>query len=139
MRGLWVLAGALALTACETSDDPADGGFFSGVAALSDGAYDNRIAERQARIAEGQATQADLQAELAQLNGDYDALRLQIISLRNKVTTAGKSLSPSQADRVNATLISAPGGTTEAEKIANLRRAIADARALASELTSLSG
>ena len=138
MRGLMALVLAGAVAGCATSDDPADGGFVSGLAAISDGTYDARIAEREAAIDVETATQAELQAELARLSGNYDALKLQILDLRKKATDAGASLTPLQQDRVNTTLISNPGGTTEAEKIVNLRRAIADARSLASELSALS-
>lgn len=137
MRGLILAAVSLGLLGCETSENPADGGFISGVAAINAGTYDKRIAEREAKVAAGLATQAELEAELARLNGDYSALKSEIIRLRGEAVSAGKRLSPLQQDKVNTILVNAPGGSTEEEKIANLRRAIADARALAAELNSL--
>ena len=139
IRGFLAFALVGSVAACATSDDPADGGFINGVSALNTGAYDARIAEREAAIDVETATQAELQAELARLSGNYDTLKLQILDLRKKATDAGASLTPLQQDRVNTTLIANPGGTTEAEKIENLRRAIADARSLANELSALSG
>lgn len=131
------IAAALALAACETSDNPADGGFISGVNALSTGAYDARIEGKEAEVRAGQAQQANLQAELASLRGEYDSVKLEIVRLRNAAKTSGATIPADLSQRVNATIISLPGGANDAERAANLRRAIADARALASELSNL--
>lgn len=62
----WMLA-TLLLTACKTTDDPREGGFFGGVQGLSTGAYEKRIQEREARLQRLKQLQGDLEAERVEL------------------------------------------------------------------------
>ncbi len=139
MRGSILVAALFTVGACETSQNPADGGFVSGVAGIGSGAYDQRITDRETTIAAGQATQSGLQTEIAKLTQDLNALKLQLANMQNNRLSAGKSIPPGLSDRINTAIISAPGGSDQATKIANLRRAIAEAKELASDLSSLAG
>jgi hypothetical protein len=120
----------LALAACDSSD-PADGGFFNGVAGATGGGYDQRIAEREAGVAQSGATNAALSAELAGLRGDHAALKRQIIARRAEIRAAGGRLSAASEARIQTALAADPN------EVAALRQAIADARALAAELAAL--
>lgn len=129
--------GALLLAACATSDNPADGGFLSGVSGLSSGTYDARIAERTAAVETEQARQAALTAELAALEGELAAQQRRIIERRAQAAAAGTPIPADLDARVNATLTAAPGGRTDDERLQNYRRAVADARELANLLANI--
>lgn len=129
--------GALLLAACATSENPADGGFLSGVSGLSSGTYDARIEERTAAVETEQARQAALSAELAALEGELAAQQRRIVERRAQAAAAGTPIPADLDARVNATLAAAPGGQTDAQRLQNYRRAVADARELANLLANI--
>lgn len=139
MHRFLLLSACGLILGCSTSEDPADGGFVSGVAALSSGTYDARIAEREGDIAEGQATQLALQTELEDLNTEHNAIKLELIRLRSALVVKNVALDAETSNRVTASINAQPTGQSEAERIAALRRAIADAKALSETLRDLSG
>lgn len=54
---LWMtaaLAALIALPGCARTDDPAKGGFFSGIANMSDGTYERRQQERKEALENAQ-------------------------------------------------------------------------------------
>lgn len=57
--------GSLALGACQTNDDPAEGGLIDGIANLSTGGYQKRLDERQSTLTEAEQRQATLRDEAA--------------------------------------------------------------------------
>jgi hypothetical protein len=125
------------LAACATSDNPADGGFLSGVSGLSSGTYDARIDERTATVAAEQERQAALSAELAALEGELATQQRRITERRAQAAAAGAPI-PAELDaRVKATLAAAPGGRTDSERLQNYRRAVEDARELANLLANI--
>lgn len=129
--------GALLLAACAASDNPADGGFLSGVAGLSRGTYDARIEDRTATVAAERNRQATLTAELAALEAELAAQQRRIIDARAQAAAAGTPIPPALDARVDATLAATPGGGSDAERLQNYRRAVADARDLANLLANI--
>jgi len=132
-----MLLAVLAVSGCNVSDDPAQGGFLSGVAGLSQGTYEDRIAAREAEVAQEQRRQAALRAELAGLQDDYARLQRDLARGRAAAATEGKAIPPALDAGIDATLDRRIGGTTEAERIARYRQAVADARRLSEQLAGL--
>jgi hypothetical protein len=127
----------IALAGCAVSDNPADGGFLSGVTGLSSGTYDQRIDERTAAVETEQARQAQLAAELSGLESEYANLQRQIIARRSEAAAAGTPI-PAELDaQVRATLAATPGGQSDAARLENYRKAVADARALSNRLANI--
>ena len=150
----FILIGAstLALAACEISEDPADGGFLSGVVGIAGGGYQARIDALEAQLATDQAhanalasEQLQLQAASASNAAIIRRMRAQLAAqqavVRDRVATLeaqGVPLSLAVKARVQNVTAAAPSGRTEAEKLASLRAAIANARALSNDLSQLS-
>lgn len=134
-----MLAGGLILllAACSVSEDPADGGFLSGVSGLSSGTYDQRIDEKTAAVATEQQRQAQLTAELSGLEAEYAALQRDIITQRSQAAAAGKPIPASLDADVRATLATTPSGATDAAQLENYRKAVADARKLSNQLANI--
>ncbi len=143
---------ALSLAACEISENPADGGFLSGVVGVAGGGYQGRIEDREAALATEQAqanalaaeqaqvaaTNAGISAELTRLRREHTALRLQISEQLAALQSAGVYVPSSMATRVRAVVNTTPSGRSDAQRLAALRQAIADARALSADLGRLS-
>lgn len=71
------LAAAVALGGCARSEDPAKGGFFSGIASMSDGTYDRRQQERKEALENEQDVNLQKQRELERTNAQKDAVATQ--------------------------------------------------------------
>lgn len=152
MRSLAILATMGLLAGCSTSDDPSAGGFINGVSGLASGSYQDRVDARQADVDAEQARaaalagqQANVAAQSASVGAQIDALRDELTRLRIQIANqqaelrgAGVAIPASLNARVNSTINASPGGANDAERLANLQRAIADARALSAELARLS-
>ncbi len=149
---LLIGAFAIVLTACEVSDNPADGGFLSGVVGVAGGGYQRRIDTLEAQLAADQARvnslaseQLRLQATSASSSAQIRNLRAQFAAMqaviRDQVATLeAQGITMSGGLRAKAQSISAtsPSGSTDAARLASLRAAIADARALSADLSRLS-
>lgn len=106
------LALALAVSGCTTSEDPAQGGFLSGVKNLSDGTYQNRVDQRQkaledeqdkntqqSRTAERLAAQsADVKAQREAAEAKYTDFQRSLTTTRNKLATAEKANSKKKTE-----------------------------------------
>ena len=123
----------LLLSACVTSEDPADGGFFNGVNGLAGGGYQARVDEREENLANAQARNSQLRGQHAALRGQHSNLKSEIIQKRAALRAKGVKLTASSERDVQEVISDNP------QSAAALRRAIADARALSAELTRLSG
>ncbi len=133
---------ALGLSACVSSEDPAEGGFFNGVSGITSGRYDERVAEREASVAEAEARNAALAQEQAQLASQIKSAENELAKLRFRILQQKTALGPTDPRteaRVNAVLNSKPTGRTDAERLAALQKTIADAKALSADLARLSG
>lgn len=62
-----MLASTLLLSACQTTDDPREGGFVGGVGGLSSGAYEQRIQEREESLNRLEGIQDELEIQRAEL------------------------------------------------------------------------
>jgi len=136
------LAGATALAACTTSTDPGQGGFFNGVAAISSGAYDDRITAGEQQVAAAEARNANLSAQQQALRAQVQAAENELAKLKFKLLQQKNSISGlSSADtaRIDAILNANPSGNSDAAKLAALQQTIANARALSAELARMAG
>ena len=135
VRSSLVLAGVLAVSACVTSTDPADGGFFNGVSGIATGAFDNRIAARESEIAAAQERNAGLEAQIRAAEAELAQLKLRILNQRNAIGATDAEFSA----RVETVLNANPDQSDQTSKLVALQNTIADARALSEELSRLAG
>ena len=126
------------LAACTVSDNPADGGFVSGVAGVAGGGYDARIDEREQDLATVEAEGAALTAELARLEREHETLKDQLIRQRADLRGQGVQLTPASEAAFQMAILNEPAEADPAARAASLQQAIADARRLSEELASLS-
>lgn len=146
-------ASALALSACEISQDPADGGFLSGIVGVAGGGYQSRIDALEAQLAADQARanslaaeQLRLQASAASISAQLGNLRAQYAALQDVIkgqvaTLEARNVSVSSGLRAKAQMVvtaNPGGGSSDSARLASLRAAIADARALSADLSRLS-
>lgn len=129
----------LIVAGCAASDDPADGGFFNGIAGLAGGGYDARIETRQAGLDASLARQDTLRAELAALSRQHSDLKTRIIAQRAALGAQGVRLSAGAEAEVRRVIETDPQTPDPAARAEALRRAIAEARALSDSLARLSG
>jgi len=137
-RCLLAAAAAAALAGCAVSDDPAAGGFVSGIAGVAGGGYDARIAERETGLAATQAEGAALTAQLAALEREHASLKDQLIRQRADLGAAGVRLTPASERAFQTAIATEPSETDPAARAAALQRAIADGRRLSEQLAALS-
>lgn len=135
-----ILGGSLLLSACVTSENPADGGFFNGVQGVASGGYDERIDDREVAVATSQSQnealrveQANLQAQIRASESELAKLKFTILQQKNSVA----GLDAQTTARVNAVLNASPSGSTDQAKLAALQKTIADAKALSADLAKL--
>ena len=93
------LASALLLTACQTTDDPREGGFIGGVGGLSSGAYERRIQEREDSLErlksiqrELEKQQSDLEHQQQQSLSAYQLEKQRVTDLSQKAQTLSTRL-----------------------------------------------
>jgi chromosome segregation ATPase len=92
----------IALSACQTNQDPAQGGFLSGLSNLGNGTYDNRIKEREEKLENEQdinlqrnrsaervsAQSEDVKAERDKLEASYTTMSRDLNTLRKRLAAA---------------------------------------------------
>jgi len=152
MKKTFIVLAALTVAGCETTGDPADGGFLAGVAGVAGGGYQNRVDAQQAALEQDQADAAALRAqqanlaqqsaniaaEIVRLRAIHTQLRLDISNQAAALRAAGVTLPGGISQRVNAVVNTSPSGNSDAQRLASLQSAIADARALSNDLAQLS-
>jgi len=141
-----LLAPLVLLAACATTDDPYRGGFFTGIQNIASGAYERRIAEREAEVEAARARTAELEGERAALSGQIaaaeaalEASRRDIVSMRFQLKDQGKTIPPEVEAKVVEVMTSDTEKEDPAERLAALRKSLADTRKLAEQLAQLSG
>ncbi|SEI52345.1 hypothetical protein SAMN05444007_101447 [Cribrihabitans marinus] len=132
---LRLVAPALLLAGCQTTSDPAEGGFFDGVSGIASGSYDARIDTAEADVAGAQARNEALAAQIRGSESELAQLKLQILQQRNTLGTPDAAT----ASRIDRVLNDTPGGATPDARLAALQRSISEARALSADLARLSG
>ncbi|MEX0327770.1 MAG: hypothetical protein AB3N07_03520 [Ruegeria sp.] len=125
----------LALAACQTTTDPAEGGFFAGVSGITTGAYDARVEAAEGDVAAAQARNDALASQLRASESELAQLKLTILQQRDAIGTTD----PATADRIDRVLNSSPQGATPEARLEALQRSISEARALSADLAKLSG
>ena len=123
------------LAACQTTTDPAEGGFFAGVSGITTGAYDDRIAIAEEDVAAAQTRNGALAAQIRTSESELAQLKLRILHQRDAIG-GGDTATAARIDRV---LNDNPGGVTADARLAALQKSISDARALRADLAKLSG
>lgn len=117
LRPLLAASLVLGLAACKTTEDPAKGGFFSGVANMVDGTYEDRIKERQTNLENEQDRQLQQSRQLSQVSAQseeialerkaaekrYSALQTELKSLRNKLAKAETNSKQKKAEVADLT------------------------------------
>ncbi|MEM7318788.1 MAG: hypothetical protein AAF408_07175 [Pseudomonadota bacterium] len=131
LTGLTLLGAA----ACQTTTDPAEGGFFAGVSGIASGAYEDQIDVAEADVAEAQTRNDALAAQLRNSESELAQLKLRILQQRDAIGTTD----PATSARIDKVLNATPTGATQDAKLATLQRSIAEARALSADLARLSG
>lgn len=138
----WTLAACVvalaALAGCKTNDDPAKGGFISGLSNLADGTYEKRQQDRRETLENEQDTNLQKQRELertdaqkAAVSADraaaeqrYAALSTEIAGLKARLAKAKGQHADlqRQADVLQAKIdmLKADSFTPDAEKAARL-------------------
>lgn len=130
---LYLVVGLLA--ACQTTTDPAEGGFFNGVSGIATGAYDDRIDTAEADVAGAQARNDALAAQIRGQESELAQLKLKILGQRDALGPTDAAT----ARRIDTVLNSAPSGRNDQERLAALQRSISEAKALSADLARLSG
>ncbi len=123
------------LAACQTTTDPADGGFFAGVSGIATGAYDDRIEAAEGDVATAQARNDALAAQIRSSESELAQLKLKILQQRDAIGGGD----PATAARIDRVLNAKPQGTTAEAQLQALQRSISEARALSADLARLSG
>lgn len=112
LRLLAVLGLSAALSACATNEDPAKGGFFSGMKNLTDGTYDKRVNERQKTLENEQdvnlqqtrsleranAQSADVKAERDAAEARYAGFQRELAAMRSRLAAAEKANAKKKAE-----------------------------------------
>ena len=129
---------ACILSACQTTTDPSQGGFLSGVSAINSGAYEQRSATLDQQEAAERARQQELRRELGQLQGEYASLQTTIRQQRARIAANKLPVSSSLNARANSSLKPASSSGDADAQLAALRKSIAAARAVTSELAGIS-
>ena len=94
-----MLTAAMLLSACQTTDDPREGGLLGGVSGLSSGAYENRIQEREASLQrlkdiehELEAQRSDLESRQQHSLSAYQLEQRRVADLSSDTRTLGVQL-----------------------------------------------
>lgn len=131
----YLLLFCLPLAACtDLPEDPAEGGFFAGVSGITSGSYDARVEAAEADVETARARNAELEARIRSSESELSQLKLKILRQRNAMASAD----PGTSRRIDQVLRSQPSGETQSARLASLRQAIGDARALSADLARLS-
>lgn len=103
----WIaMTACVVLMACETSTDPADGGFFNGVAGITSGNYQSQIDEDEADVAAARVRNSGLADQISSSESKLARLKITILNQRNALGHTDSATS----DRINRVLASDPGG-----------------------------
>ena len=143
LRAILTVGVLHAVVGCvDAVEDPAKGGFVSGVSGITSGSYDARIDELNAEMASAETRNTQLSNEQRALAGQISAAESQLAmaqaQLARQRQTAGQ-LDSATAQRVNAAISARPSATNDDAQLRELQKAISDARKLSLELTRLSG
>lgn len=155
-RSVLVAAPFLLIAACASNEDPAEGGFISGVAGAAGGGYQKRVDEKQQEadaLAEQDAqlqqqkTEAELEiekneAEIAALEGELNLLDVRIQSSLDRISSLDRALSEAEQQTVKqaqqATGAGASGGVAgSSERLESLKQSVLRARSLADQLAAI--
>ncbi len=88
-----VLVASVLVTACQTVDDPHQGGFLNGVWNLTTGGYDSRISTKKIQVEEQQQEQAALDRQLQQLGNQLEQSERQLQEVEQRLAALDKDIS----------------------------------------------
>lgn len=106
MRAVWQRVGAIACvvalglgaSACATTENPAEAGFFSGIANIASGTYDRRIDQREQDLARERQDQADLQNRLRVARTERERTQIERQEIERKVARMQGDLAAMRRD-----------------------------------------
>ena len=156
IRAALIFAPVLLVSACATNENPAEGGFISGVAGATSGSYQERVDERQENVDElarrddelqQQKSEAELEiekneAEIAGLEAELGLLDLQIQNSLDRIAGLDRALTKAeqqtvaQAKQLSGTGATAGGAGTD-DRLESLRQSVLNARSLADRLATI--
>ncbi len=143
MRNPFYMALTLGVLAgCQTTTDPAEGGFFSGVSGIATGAYEDRVSASEAEVASAQARNDALAAQQSALGARIKSSESELAGLKFQILQQRDALGPTDsatAARIDRVLNAKPTGATAEARLAALQQTISQARALSADLAKLSG
>lgn len=119
------LGSVLALSACQTNQDPAKGGFFSGLSNLSDGTYDKRAQQKQETLENEQDVNTQKQRELERTKQQQAAVSAEKTEAEKKAAALDRDIA-----ELKKKVAKAKGNTTELQRqITQLEARIAQVKA----------
>jgi chromosome segregation ATPase len=161
---LLALGTTLALSACQTNQDPSQGGFLSGISNLNNGTYERRVQERQEALENEQdinlqrnrsverlnAQSADVRASRNAAEADYLQMNRDLSSMRSRLAKAQAANASKKAEAdalqkqidalaAKAKMVQQDTFTPEADKQARLDALRAERQALEREVDLLVG
>jgi predicted DNA-binding transcriptional regulator YafY len=128
----------LGLAGCVPSADPAQGGFFNGIAGVAGGGYDARVAEREQAVAAAEQEGAALSAELTQLEAQHAVLGERLRAQQASLARRGVDLPPATEARI-VQAAAEPRAGRDAARVTSLQRAISEMEALSAQLAAIPG
>lgn len=155
-RAALTIAPVLLVSACATNENPAEGGFISGVAGATSGGYQERVDERQENVDELAKRDAELrekkseaaleieknEAEISGLEAELGLLDQQIQYNLDRIASLDRALTDTeqqtvaQAKQVPGTGATAGGSGTDG-RLESLRQSVLNARSLADRLAAI--
>lgn len=151
-----VLAPILFAAACASNEDPAEGGFISGVTGAATGGYQGRVDERQKKADALAEQDAELQqqkseaaleieqneAEIAGLEAELSLLDFQIQDSLDRISNLDRALTDAERQTVNqaqqvAGSSTGTGASGTDARLESLKQSVLSARSLADQLAAI--
>jgi len=122
------------LVACQTVDDPRQGGLFNGIANLATGGYEQRITARQTELQGQESTQTRLQGQAVALQQEHARLQQELTAARVRLDGLEASIRAQQARLERERRLQAADRTKLRQQQARLQQAEANAHTIRTQL-----
>lgn len=93
-----LIALAVVVSGCATSNDPRKGGFFGGLSGINSGAYDERVQQRQEEFIRQQKISSDLKTTSLGLEHEAQARGAELDAERQRLSELDENLVKLKAD-----------------------------------------
>lgn len=108
------VAAVMAVAGCKTSEDPAKGGFFSGLSNMSDGTYDKRAKDKQETLENEQDLNTQKQREYDRAKQQQQAVSAEKTEAQKKAAALDKDIAA-----LKAKVAKAKGNTADLQRQIN--------------------